>query len=209
MFAGKPLYVAMWQPREDRRQFLQRQHLAKRSNPMMNMGMGMMNRMPMMMPRGMPRGAMPFQRMPQMNRFGGMPGFGMMQQGGRGGRGGMRRGPRNQRPQRFPNRMPQMPMMQPPMVPPQQQQQQDVGTLTPAALANASPSDQKNMIGERLYPLVHAEQPDLAGKVTGMLLDGMETAELLQLLEDSGSLRSKILEAMEVLAASAAESEDA
>lgn len=29
MFMGKPLYVALWQPREERRQFLQRQHLAK------------------------------------------------------------------------------------------------------------------------------------------------------------------------------------
>ena len=64
------------------------------------------------------------------------------------------------------------------------------------------------MIGERLYPLVHSEQPDLAGKVTGMLLDGMETAELLHLLEAPDALRGKIHEAMEVLAASAAEAEE-
>lgn len=52
------------------------------------------------------------------------------------------------------------------------------------------------MIGERLYPLVAEVQPSLAGKVTGMLLDGMETGELLHLLESPDDLTSKIREAM-------------
>merc|ERR1712138_145082 len=43
--------------------------------------------------------------------------------------------------------------------------------LTLSALANASPTLQKNMIGERLYPLIHHSQPELAGKITGMLLE--------------------------------------
>ena len=71
--------------------------------------------------------------------------------------------------------------------------------LTAAALAGASPEQQKNMIGERLYPLVAATEPQLAGKVTGMLLDGMDTGELLHLLESPEDLQSKIREAMDVL----------
>ena len=35
----------------------------------------------------------------------------------------------------------------------------------------AALSTQKNVIGERLYALIHATQPELAGKVTGMLLE--------------------------------------
>ena len=40
-------------------------------------------------------------------------------------------------------------------------------SLTAAALAAAPPHKQKNMIGERLYPLIFEGQPVLAGKITG------------------------------------------
>ena len=94
----------------------------------------------------------------------------------------------------------------PPMqnMPPQQQQQapqqqQGPPVLSAAALASASPEVRKNLIGERLYPLVASSEPALAGKVTGMLLDGMEVAELLHLIESPEMLQLKIREAIEVL----------
>eukprot|EP00612_Vaucheria_litorea_P004141 CAMPEP_0171461106 /NCGR_PEP_ID=MMETSP0945-20130129/5693_1 /TAXON_ID=109269 /ORGANISM="Vaucheria litorea, Strain CCMP2940" /LENGTH=707 /DNA_ID=CAMNT_0011987399 /DNA_START=173 /DNA_END=2296 /DNA_ORIENTATION=+ len=76
--------------------------------------------------------------------------------------------------------------------------------LTAQALAAASPELQKNMIGERLYPLIHEIKPDLAGKITGMLLE-MDNSELLHLLESPESLKAKIQEAMFVLEAHASD----
>lgn len=75
-----------------------------------------------------------------------------------------------------------------------------VSALTPATLAAADEGVQKNMIGERLYPLIAASQPELAGKITGMLLE-MDNSELLHLLESPDALEAKISEALEVLRA--------
>jgi len=95
--------------------------------------------------------------------------------------------------------MPPLPLQQPP--PPgssQSQRRTPEDPLTLSALANASPTLQKNMIGERLYPLIHHSQPELAGKITGMLLE-MDNSELLHLLESPDALRMKVAEALEVL----------
>ena len=70
--------------------------------------------------------------------------------------------------------------------------------LTLSALAAADPSAQKNMIGERLYPLIAQSAPKLAGKITGMLLE-MDNGELLNLLESPEALNAKIMEAISVL----------
>lgn len=140
--------------------------------------------------RGRGRGPMPQGR-------GGPP----AQNGGRGGQPGIKF---NQQARNAgPNAMPGPPM-------PQQQGQPPVSSgppplapneaLTPNALASATPEMQKNMIGERLYPLIHMSQPDLAGKITGMLLE-MDNSELLHLLESDEALGAKIGEALQVLEA--------
>lgn len=72
--------------------------------------------------------------------------------------------------------------------------------LDDQALANADPAEQKNMIGERLYPLIYQHQDKLAGKITGMLLE-MDNSELLNLIESPDALVSKISEALAVLKA--------
>jgi len=72
--------------------------------------------------------------------------------------------------------------------------------LTAASLAGASEEDRTNLIGERLYPLVAVQQPDMAGKITGMLLE-IDTTELLELLESPAALANKISEAVTVLEA--------
>ncbi|XP_041997681.1 polyadenylate-binding protein 7-like isoform X1 [Salvia splendens] len=65
-------------------------------------------------------------------------------------------------------------------------------------LAAAPPEQQKHILGERLYPLVAHHQPELAAKITGMLLE-MDNSELLVLLDSPESLSSKVEEAVQVL----------
>jgi hypothetical protein len=47
------------------------------------------------------------------------------------------------------------------------------------------------MLGERLFPLIQNMQPDLAGKITGMLLE-IDNTELLHMLESRESLKAKV-----------------
>jgi polyadenylate-binding protein len=72
--------------------------------------------------------------------------------------------------------------------------------LTAAALAAATPEAQKSMLGERLFPMIFERQGDLAGKITGMLLE-IDNGELLHLLESPESLDVRVNEAVEVLRA--------
>jgi len=76
--------------------------------------------------------------------------------------------------------------------------------LTVEILNQYSPEDQTMLLGERLFPLVQKIQPELAGKITGMLLDikneksnGIE--QLLSILVNPAALQAKIAEAVDVL----------
>lgn len=97
--------------------------------------------------------------------FGGHAGRGVGQmgrggygQGFPGGRGGM------------PGQMGGMP----------QQAEGGVSGLDFEQLSRSDPAQQKQMLGEALYPRIHEQQPELAGKITGMLLE-MDNSELLNL----------------------------
>ncbi|KAL0946582.1 hypothetical protein HGRIS_012784 [Hohenbuehelia grisea] len=68
----------------------------------------------------------------------------------------------------------------------------------PVTLATASPMEQKQMLGEVIYMKIADSQPELAGKITGMLLE-MDNAELLNLLESQEAMDSKVNEALAVL----------
>ena len=72
--------------------------------------------------------------------------------------------------------------------------------LTATMLAAAPPQEQKQMLGERLFPLIQSMYPDLAGRITGMLLE-IDNSELLHMLESRESLKAKVEEAVAVLQA--------
>ena len=67
-------------------------------------------------------------------------------------------------------------------------------------LASLPPQEHKQMLGERLFPFIQSmlEEPQLAGKITGMLLE-LENSELLHMLEYKEHLKEKVYEAVEVL----------
>jgi polyadenylate-binding protein len=158
---------------------------------------------PMMVPpgRGGYPGMQPGMQQPYAMGRGGGRGAPMARgPGGPGGRGAGRGMP-GQQPMKFNQQARNIGPMGQPMGPPQGMAPD--GALTAAALASATPEVQKNMIGERLYPLIHQSQPELAGKITGMLLE-MDNSELLHLLESPEALNSKIQEALQVLEAHAA-----
>ena len=59
----------------------------------------------------------------------------------------------------------------------------------------ATPIQRKQMLGQALYPKIQTVQPQLVGKITGMLLD-LDDNELLSLTIDDAALCNKIEEAM-------------
>merc|ERR1719281_1561598 len=113
------------------------------------------------------------------------------------GPGGPRPGMPGQQPMM---QQPQQPMAQRPPAPQQQQQQMPDpnAPLSAAALAAAPPGMQKQMLGTKLYPRVAKYQPELAGKITGMMLE-MDNSELLILIESEPQLKNKVDEALRVL----------
>ncbi|XP_048189632.1 LOW QUALITY PROTEIN: polyadenylate-binding protein 1-like [Perognathus longimembris pacificus] len=97
-------------------------------------------------------------------------------------------------PQQHLNAQPQVTMQQPAV------HVQGQEPLTASMLASVPPQEQKLMLGERLFLLIQAMHPTLAGKITGMLLE-IDNSELLHMLESPESLHSKVDEAVAVLQA--------
>ena len=77
--------------------------------------------------------------------------------------------------------------------------------ITLSDLAAVPPQEQKQFLGEHLYRRIRNIDPlsqdaDLAGKITGMLLE-MDNTNILHLLESQDALREKAQEAIDVLGA--------
>jgi len=122
---------------------------------------------------------------------------GRPQQGGPGGQGGQGGPGQPRKPMggpAQPHAGMNLPMGQGAPQPPMAQRQE----INAATLAAAPPEQQKQLLGERLFPLIQNVEPHLAGKITGMLLE-MDNGELLNLLESPDALNAKIMEALSVL----------
>lgn len=101
----------------------------------------------------------------------------------------------------LPQGMPPFPLARPhapqmaapmPMVNPAQQ------PVNKEALERMPPQQQKQQLGERLYAHNFRLHPELAGKLTGMMLE-LPNSEILSLLESDEKLKMKIQEAVKVL----------
>mmetsp|Transcript_1252 Transcript_1252/g.2642 ORF Transcript_1252/g.2642 Transcript_1252/m.2642 type:complete len:610 (-) Transcript_1252:934-2763(-) len=222
---GKPLYVGLAERRDARMARLQQRFrtpggmggpLGKGMgpggppmyvSPGMRPGMpGPMGMRPMEMPRpgmmpfGMP-GMMPGKGMPMFGK--GMPPRPGMMPGMRPGMPGMMPGMRPMfgMPPGGKGGMPGMGMGAPgqarPAGPPAAGFNPGA-PLTASSLAAAQPGMQKQMLGEKLFPLIAKMQPELAGKITGMMLE-MDNSELLVLVESEEQLKHKVDEALRVL----------
>lgn len=248
LLGNKPLYVALAQRKDERKNILEQQHTSRVNGGMRGMQRGPEPQAPVYpggpffypsqqmppQPQGarymypqqmmMRPGPGVYQPMGQMaNQYGNMAmgnrGGRMQQQGGRpqggggnmrgaGGKGQMQQGRQGGFQQRPPGagappqgppgggqRKPmgaQMPQPGVPMPGPPPQE------ITASSLAAAPPEQQKQLLGERLFPLIQNVEPQLAGKITGMLLE-MDNGELLNLLESPDALNAKIMEAISVL----------
>ncbi|XP_019707943.1 polyadenylate-binding protein 2 isoform X3 [Elaeis guineensis] len=193
MIGSKPLYVALAQRKEDRRARLQAQ-FSQIMRPVA-MPPSVAPRVPMYPPGAPGMGQQLFYGQPppalippQMLPRGGRayrypPGRNMPDVPMPGVAGGMLSAPYD---------MGVMPMRDAGM-----SQPIPIGALA-SALANASPEQQRTMLGESLYPLVDQLEHEHAAKVTGMLLE-MDQPEVLHLLESPEALKAKVAEAMEVL----------
>jgi len=109
---------------------------------------------------------------------------------GGGGRGAVKNGGRGGAPTNSRRGMKQTPVVSMPQQGPQ---------LTADSLSSMPIADQKHFLGERLYPLIAKPQPQLAGKITGMILDSSYPEEMLHLIENPQALNDKIEEAIKVL----------
>ncbi|KAJ2980653.1 hypothetical protein NUW58_g6887 [Xylaria curta] len=154
--------------------------------------------------RGGPASRGPMQGMPGnmgMQGPGAMPGYPPnSRQGGPAGRGGAnnRNGQQGGQFSQGGRGVPNQQVANAPTAAPAPQELTQGSVLQSQLQAHAgNPGHQKQMLGEAIFPKISQIQPELAGKITGMLLE-MDNAELVQLVDDDVQLRAKVDEAMAV-----------
>ena len=64
---------------------------------------------------------------------------------------------------------------------------------------NTSTTAQLQMIGQRLYSLIEPTQPALAGKITGMLLEGLDIRTLCGIINCPATLERNVRHAISAL----------
>jgi len=198
---GKPLYVALHQRKEERRAFLEQQFSRQRV-PQMYPGYGYMaNAFAGIPGRQFFQQQVP-QQFPQQQQRRMGPQYFQQQMTSRpyqltpaamdGGRQMGHNSPHQQqrRPYAGQNRQPSGPR------PPTQRRQAE--SEFSKTLATMAPEQQKQFLGEQLFPLIGAINPHYAGKITGMLLE-MDGAEIINLIEDREARHLKVQEALAVL----------
>eukprot|EP00913_Durusdinium_trenchii_P024850 g23324.t1 len=192
---GKPLYVGLAEKREVRAERLRQRYSPSGVGKGKGKGKGGMGNQMYGNPMGGMGGGMGGCNPPMMG-MGGM-GKGMMQgqnagmmMGGQKGKGGMPNMPMNPQMMGMGAMGKGMPSQGPAAQTPPAGNSGGGQQLTAAALAAAPPPVQKQMIGERLFPAISKHQPELAGKITGMMLE-MDNSELLILLDSEHQLKAK------------------
>lgn len=191
IIGSKPLYVALAQRKEVRKAQLEAQFAARAKGlpprlptaPMYNIfyqpGQPVVYPPNVMQPRGRgfpgPYGPMSNYVVVGGGRGGNQGGVKNYNRGG-GMVSGPRRGGRQQQQANAP--APQVPQEQ--------------------AVPNSA-EEQKLMLGEKLYNLIVKTQPQLAGKITGMILESSHPEEIIQLIEAPPALNEKVQEAIKVL----------
>jgi polyadenylate-binding protein len=229
---GKPLYVAVWQPKERRQAYLAQTFQA---HAMGGGALGVPMPVPMRGRMPMAPGGMGFSGVPMQHMYGGrgfpgqnmmgmtMAGMAMAGMAMAGPQPGMRRGgpgvPGASGPPRgFAHAVQAGP--QPTRGAPPTAGAPPAGTvprtaapapapstahLTAAQLIEMEPRQRQQVIGTRLFPLVRAIDPARAPKITGMLLNGMDAGDLLGLLESQSDLVQAVRDAQGVLDSQATE----
>jgi hypothetical protein len=66
-------------------------------------------------------------------------------------------------------------------------------------MAKITMTHSANISGDCLYQLILVNQPQLADKITGMLLEGLDSPEIVTLIDDQVALQSKVEEALAAL----------
>ena len=214
---GKPLYVAMAQRKDDRQHYLASQIQQRNMRMQQSLMPGAppvgYPGQPMFYPQQRPpffqgqppqmMGARPGQFPPNQPQMGVRPnfpvppqGFHPQQTGGHQQRPQNRGGRQNNnvgRPQGM-NQQPRGPMK----YPNQQAARPQIPQLDLASLATLEPEQQKQVLGESLFPLVLKLAPENVGKLTGMLLV-MDKGEVLHLLENPEALKARVSEGVAAL----------
>lgn len=206
MFRSKSLHVNLWQPKNDRAQLLAsraKQH-SRVAGPH-GMQPNMMFPPGMQVPPHFAPRAFPMRPMYRMARgYGGMQyqqqyNPQVMHRSTNGGQGQF---------QQFPAHLRTPAQPQPGVM-----RVQNTGSgLSSVDLARATDAERKTMIGNNLYPKIKEivissgetsdliQGGDLAGKITGMLLDGIpDQAELVSLIETPEMLKDRVERALDVL----------